>query len=204
MVNRHCTALAILLAASAAAQAQPPASARVCTAAIDYLRRNQIPESDRSVFFSGSLDRRQAWTQSDASPITVGDITVPAGADQVYVAYFLVRSVPDGGALSAKISIAAAANEQPTNYVNLHREAIKRARDHCLSHDLPQMDRSVRVNEYIDYHNPYRGGLSSDLEDFHFRYPVGATGCTATNDLSNLSSFEFDDVSRTVGDSFLA
>ncbi len=65
------------------------------------------------------------------------------------------------------------------------------------------MDRKARVNEYIDYHDPNVGTLSSTLEDFHFKYPQ-ETGCARTNDRSNLASFQFEDVMRTEGDTFIA
>ncbi|HUD86207.1 MAG TPA: hypothetical protein VMR17_07115, partial [Xanthobacteraceae bacterium] len=197
-------ATAIFIASCIPAQAQLSISTQACTAALAYLKQAQIQPLDRSIFFSGALDSSRTWTQSISLPIFSGDVTVPLTDDQVFLAYFLVRSVPDGGAVSAKISITAGPNDKPTNYVNLHRQAIKHADNRCLSRDLPRMDRVVRVNEYIDYHDPSKGGLSSDLEDFHFRYPVGSTSCAATNAPDVLSTFRFDNVSPTVGDSFLS
>ena len=116
----------------------------------------------------------------------------------------MTRSFPTSGAVSARVSVLGD-RKSATNYVDLYRSEIARGTNRCEPRGRPALlERRVRVNEYIDYHDPNVGGLSSTLEDFHFGYPVDPNRCVQTNDPSTVRAFQFNDVTRTQNDTFIA
>jgi hypothetical protein len=172
----------------------------ICIAASAFLAQNQIPIQDGMVVMAGMNSPRANWS---AAPIGTR-FTLPNEFTAAYLAYFLNRPNAPAGAISARISLEVATAVEKTNYVDVYRRAIDRGSDRCEPRGRATVDRRVRVNEYIDYHDPNAGTLSSTLEDFHFKYPLDETNCARTNDSSNIKSFELEDVTRTQGDTLVA
>jgi len=193
---------------AAPAGAQPP-SEMICTSATRYLAVNQLPIKNGMMLTTSDYRNSASW-QAAAAP-TLGtlvdtnspQIKVSGEVGQIYLAYFMARYFPSTGAVSAKVSVVDDA-KNPTNYVDVYRPPIARGEDRCEPRGRAQIERRVRVNEYIDYHDPAAGGLSSTLEDFHFSYPVDETHCRRTNDQSTVAAFQFDGVTRTKNDSYIA
>lgn len=177
----------------------------VCAAAVAFLSARQTSLQDRSLLISSNLSARD-WTWAPPSLLFgASEFSVRSDADWVYLAYFLVRDASDAGAISAKISVLTSTEEKPTNYIDLYRPEIKRGTNRCERRGRASIaNRSVRVNQYIDYHDPNVGGVNSDLEDFHFSYPAGDKDCLSTSAVPTLKAFKFDNVERTEGDTFIA
>jgi len=180
-----------------------PATARslgdtICSAAASFLARERIPIQDGMVLIAGRGS--PTWSISAIESRT----TLPPQFSEAYLAYFMSRSYPATGAVSAKISLAIANPADKTNYVDVYRPAIEPGTNSCERRGRATIDRRVRVNQYIDYHDPNIGTLNSTLEDFHFRYPRDDNRCARTNDPSAVRAFQFEGVDRTQGDTFVA
>jgi hypothetical protein len=172
----------------------------ICIAATAYLAQSQIPPQDGMLVVATTNSPTAPWTAA-----TLGfPITLPSQATAAYLAYFLSRPYAPAGAIAARIALQVADSSEKTNYVNVYRRAINRGSNRCEPRGRATVDRLARVNEYIDYHDPNVGALSSTLEDFHFKYPQEETACARTNDQANIRSFQFEDVTRTEGDTFIA
>ena len=185
-----------LTVTSGQASARPLGEA-VCNAAVAYLQRERSPIQDGMVLIAGRGSAN--WSVSQIESRT----TVPAQFSEAYVAYFLLRAFPETGAVSAKISIEIAQPSDKTNYVDVYRPAIERGTNSCEPRGRATIDRRVRVNQYIDFHDPNIGMLNSTLEDFHFKYPQDSR-CARTNDPSTIRVFQFEGVQKTQGDTFIA
>jgi hypothetical protein len=171
----------------------------ICAAASAFLAKSQMPVQDGMVLIASVNPPNVNWF-ADA----IGSrFTLPTQFPAAYLAYFINRPNAPAGAIAARISLQVLSPADKTNYVNVYRRAIDRGSNRCEPRGRAAIDRTVRVNEYIDYHDPNVGTLSSTLEDFHFKYPQDA-GCARTNDPSNVRSFQFEDVTRTQGDTFVA
>jgi hypothetical protein len=171
----------------------------ICAAASAFLTRNQMPIQDGILMIASASSPSANWSAAPAGfPVTLSNQVTAA-----YLAYFLNRPNAPAGAVAARISLRVASEAEKTNYVDVYRRAIDRGSNRCEPRGRAMVDRRVRVNEYMDYHDQNAGALSSTLEDFHFKYPQDV-GCARTNDLSNIRSFQFEDVTRTQGDTFIA
>lgn len=199
--TKLCCAVAFVCTASTTLAAQP-LTQQICASATAYLARQHTEIQDSMLLIAGDLSGT-AW--SPAPPLFFGQSQMPMQPtyDKAYLAYFVKRSIPSAGAISAKISLRSLAGDK-TNGVNVYRPAIARGENRCERRGRAVVDRTIRVNEYIDYHSPVVGGVSSTLEDFHFSYPGENDRCAQTNDQANISTFQFDNVERTQGDTFIA
>jgi hypothetical protein len=163
----------------------------ICIAASAFLAQNRIPIQDGMLLISGTNSPNANWSASTMGP----QLTLPTQFTAAYLAYFLNRPNAPAGAIAARISLQVLSEAEKTNYVDVYRRAIDRGSNRCEPRGRATVDRRVRVNEYIDYHDPNAGALSSTLDN---------SGCARTNDLSNIRSFQFEDVTRTQGDTFIA
>src|SRR5947209_17947889 len=162
-----------------------PATARslgdtICSAAAAFLARERIPVQDGMILISGRGS--PIWS----TPAVESTTTLPAQFSEAYLAYFISRSYRATGAVSAKISLQIAKPADKTNYVDVYRPAIERGSNSCEPRGRATIDRRVRVNQYMDYHDPNIGTLNSTLEDFHFRYPRDDNRCARTNEPSTV------------------
>lgn len=184
-----------------------PSSKRICAAALEYLSQSHSAIQDGMLL--ASSNNLSNWVSGgqpvygSLSQAQQPQILLPNGTDSVNLAYFMTKFFPTSGAVSAKVSVLTTSNYR-TNYVDLHRSRIAAGSDRCERRGRASLRRRVRVNEYIDYHDPRGGGLSSDLEDFHFNYPVGAAQCAGTNDPATINTFLFEGVKPTQGDTFIS
>lgn len=171
----------------------------ICNAASAFLAQNQMPIQDGVLLIANTRSSSANWLTA-----TVGSpFNLPRQFNEAYLAYFLNRPSAPAGAISARISLQVPSAGDKTNEVDIYRRAINRGANRCEPRGRALVDRKVRVNQYIDYHDPQVGTLSSALEDFHFRYPQ-ETGCVRTSDRANIGSFQFEDVMRTEGDNIIA
>jgi len=171
----------------------------ICITASAFLTKNQMSLQDGMLVVATSNSPNAQWS---AAPLG-SPVALPIQTTAAYLAYFLNRPNVPAGAIAARVSLRVASETDKTNYVNVYRRAIVRGSNSCERRGRAAIDRQVRVNEYIDYHDPNVGTLSSTLEDFHFKYPQDG-GCARTSDRSNIASFQFEDVMRTEGDTFVA
>ncbi len=170
----------------------------ICASATSYLASNQIPIRDGLLLFAEGDYPNGNWTQKGYDP----KIVVTPQSRQLFLAYYIARRSGSAGAVSAKISRKVERETDKTNYVDLYRPEIVAGSNSCERRGRSAMERRVRVNQYIDYHNG--DGTSSSLEDFHFRYPQESGECARTDDPSSRADFQFDGVKRTQGDTFFA
>lgn len=172
----------------------------ICAAASAFLAQRGMAASDGLMMFATVNAANAGWT-----PAPVGSpVVLPSQANQAFLAYFINRPGAPVGAIAARISLKIASlSEKRVNYVDVYRRAIDRGTNSCEPRGLAKIDRQVKVNAYIDFHDPSAGGVNSTLEDFHFKYPREA-GCAKTNDRAVVSSFQFEDVMRTEGDNVIA
>lgn len=200
-MNRWFSLAAGALAAAscpsmAPAQVQTP-SERICTAARAYLAKESRPIVGSLTLVAPDLGARK-WTVVDTAGLTAA-----SNVRRLYVAYFRAPGFEPAGAISVRTTLRAADNESGTNFVELYRPAIDRGLNRCETRGRGEVNASVRLNAYIDYHDPNRGGGNSSLEDFHFSYPTAANSCKRTDDSSGRRNFAFPDVTRTQGDTVL-
>jgi hypothetical protein len=201
--GRIAVSLILLTAWTELAVAQP-VSERICNAASLFAARNGIRPTDRMMLWNSTLNG-SAWRPAPIPALGVSELRAPKDIDRVYLAYFVVRTGASSGAVSAKISLSGSSNAKPTNQIELYRSAIDGRENRCERRGRRVFEnRYVRVNEYMDYHDLTRGGLNSTLEDFHFSYPVDPTLCLQTNAPQARETYQFDDVKRTSGDTFIA
>jgi hypothetical protein len=171
----------------------------ICISASAFLAQNNMTAQDGTMMVATVNSPRAAWSvASGGSPVVV-----PSQASQVFLAYFVNRPGASAGAVAARISLKTASASERTNDVQVYRRAIDRGTNRCEPRGRAMVDRSVKINEYMDYHDRAGGGVSSTLEDFHFKYPTD-TACVKTNNQDSVSSFQFEDVMRTEGDTFVA
>lgn len=176
-----------------------PSGEAICQSAVAFLLKiQQAPQNGTVLVAVGNWE--DGWTPKHYD----SRIVVSPSVRQVYLAYLVNRPYsPAGGAISIKISRAEVEGRNDrTNYVDLYRSAIERGNNSCEPRGRRQTDRQVRVNEYIDYHNG--GGISSKLEDFHFRYPKEDGDCQRTDNTASIRGFQFENVDRTKDDTILA
>jgi hypothetical protein len=179
--------------------ARSPSDA-ICESAAAYLSRNQIVPQNGAVLVAIGNYWDNGWTPKQYD----SRITVPSAVQQIYLAYLINRPYsPAAGAIAVKVSRAEVeGSNDRSNYVDLHRSEIYRDTNSCEPRGRRQRDRQVRVNEYIDYHNGT--GISSTLEDFHFRYPKEDGVCQRTDNVASRRDFQFDNVQPTKDDTFIA
>ena len=142
-------------------------------------------------------------------PLVAGDIRSVSGASVgaannvsvLYVAYVRPKGFEDAGAVSVRIAVPAGDHGKPTNEVEVYRPAIARGTNRCEPVGRYEIDTTVRLNQYIDYHADGGSRANSTLEDFHFSYPVYPRNCVKTDRGSLRRTFAFgSDVTRTQGD----
>ena len=196
-----CTSVISIASLAAGAVAARPLGNQICSAATAYLVKNQMPIQDGMLLVSDRGLSNATW-----SPAAVESrVVLPAQSSEAYVAYFMSRPFSVTGAVSAKVSLEIVkAQNNKTNYVDVYRPAIDPGTNSCDRRGRASIERRVRVNEYMDYHDPNVGMLSSTLEDFHFKYPRDDGRCARTNDPSTINAFQFEGVRRTQGDTFIA
>ena len=187
--------------------AQNP-SEQICALSTAFLAKKQLPIQNGMLLAIDGSGSGDLW--KSANPPSYGptdpnnpQLTVSHDRGQVSLAYFMTQYYPSTGAILAKVSVQGDA-KTASNYVDVYRPAIARGANRCEPRGRATVERRVRVNEYIDYHDPNAGGLSSTLEDFHFSYPTGTNQCAQTNDSATIRTFQFDGVTRTQGDSFIS
>ena len=171
----------------------------ICQSAAAYMSRNQlVPQNGTVLVAVGNYEKGWAPTQYGSR------ITVAPAVQQVFLAYLINRPYsPASGAVSVKVSREEIeGSNDRSNYVALYRSEIARESNSCEPRGRRERERQVRVNEYIDYHNGV--GISSTLEDFHFRYPKENGDCQRTDNLASRRDFQFDNVQPTKDDTFIA
>jgi len=195
--QRWLLASAALILTTLASSAQPP-SLQICSAAQNYFGSGNVPNGE-IILMAEALSASAKWT-----PLTqLGDTPFSHTTHVVYLAYFFsapyvtypgAEGSDPAGAISIKVSVATAQRSARTTAVELYRPGIPRGANRCESHGLPAINnRSVDVNEYIDYHD--RRGNSSNIEDFHLRYPYGRTKCAYTDRPQAVAgTFQFEGV----------
>lgn len=194
---------AVIITASLAAGpvAARPLGDQICSAATAYLAKNQIPIQDGMLLVSGRGLSNATWS----SAAIESRFLLPSQSSEAHLAYFMSRPFTVTGAVSAKVSLEIVKGQNnKTNHVDVYRPAIVPGTNSCERRGRASIERRVRVNEYIDYHDPNVGMLSSTLEDFHFKYPQDDGRCARTNNPSNINAFQFEGVRRTQGDTFVA
>lgn len=156
------------------------------------------------MFLAATSLKSRAWQQVSA-PVTGAAFGAARNVDFLYVAYVRPRAFEQAGAVSLRIAVPAGEHGQRTNMVEIYRPAIARGTNRCEPAGRYAVETTVRVNQYIDYHDPATGGASSALEDFHLAYPVHPRGCVRTDRGRLRSTFAFgSDVTRTRGDTLAA
>ena len=172
----------------------------ICASAAAYLSRNPQAAQNGTVLVAIDKYWENGWTPKQYD----SKVTVRPGVQQVFLAYLINRPyAPAAGAVTVKISRAEVeGSNERSNYVDIHRSEILRDTNSCEPRGRRQRDQQVRVNEYIDYHNGT--GISSKLEDFHFRYPKEDGACQRTDNPESRRRFQFDNVERTKDDTFVA
>lgn len=171
----------------------------ICDAAKTFLAQRKMPASNGLMMYATERLAKASWIAASAG----SPIVVPSQINEVYLAYFTNRPEAPAGAIAARVSLKIANANARTNYVDVYRRAIDRGTNSCEPRGRAEISRQVRLNAYIDFHDPVAGGVNSTLEDFHFKYPREA-GCARTNDRAVVSSFQFEDVMRTQGDNVVA
>jgi hypothetical protein len=195
----NCAIVIGIASLTTGAVAARPLGDQICSAAAAYLAKSQMPIQDGMLLVSA----RGSATWSPAA--IESRFSLPAQSSEAYLAYFMSRSYSATGAVSAKISLEIVkAENDKTNYVDVYRPAIDPGTNSCERRGRASIQRRVRVNEYMDYHDPSVGMLSSTLEDFHFKYPQDDGRCARTNNPSHINAFQFEGVRRTQGDTFIA
>jgi hypothetical protein len=192
-----CALITSLILASTGTIFAQPGSEVICSAAQNFLARTHTDIQFDSLLASESLTAATQWNaQQQATPGAVS-----RNGHAVYFAYLFNKRDPDAaGAVSIKVSVVATAPQDRTPSIELYRPAIAKGSNRCEPRGRTAIEgRHVRINEYIDYHS--RRGSTSNIEDFHFRYPVGGTNCGRTDEPNAAAeSFQFPDVNPTTGD----
>lgn len=194
-----CVVILLAFAVSDSVAAQTT-SEEICSKAMANVAQTRTTLPERTILAAANLSG--TWTASRANPFGPAPLGVATDVDRLFVAYLRAAPSERPGAVSIRIALKAGANDRPTNLVELTRTAIPRGINRCEIRGRPAMRRTVRVNQYIDYHN--RGGANSSLEDFHFHYPVNTTGCERTDNTFARQTFAFEDVTPTRGDTLFA
>jgi hypothetical protein len=190
----------ILLLPAGPAAAQQTLSDKICAAARAHLR-NLPAQPLFATFLASANFRKGDWTQVSPGQLAAKNVANGNHASALYMAYIRPTHFDAAGALSVRIAIPAEGKVQPTNEVEIYRPAIAPGLNRCEPRGRKTIDRSVRVNQYIDYHA--RGAANSSLEDFHFAYPVQTRTCFRTDRTQrSRDSHLFEDVRPTQGDSF--
>lgn len=195
-----CAAVIGVITSTVGPTAARPLGDQICSAATAFLVKSQMPIQDGMLLISGRLSNT-AW-----SPAAIESrFLLPPQFPEAYLAYFMSRPFSATGAVSAKVSLEIVkAQNNRTNYVDVYRPAMDPRTNSCERRGRASIERRVRVNEYLDFHDPNVGMLSSTLEDFHFKYPRDDGRCARTNDPSTINAFQFEGVRRTQGDTFIA
>ncbi len=193
-------AVALLLPAGQAA-ARATLSERICAEARKHLQ-TLPPQAAFSAFLATTDYRQGRWTRVSSQKFSASTIPDSADSQWLYVAYLRQSWTGDAGALSVRIAAPAENGRPRTNQVELLRPAIRRGVNRCEPRGRRTIDRTVRVNQYIDYHR--RDAMNSSLEDFHFAYPTTDRSCTRTDRKEAKESYLFENVERSAGDSFIA
>lgn len=194
-----CCTIAFFLIAVPQSIAAQTSSGRICAAATAYLSRTGAALPGRAILAAASL--AGDWKTSIATPLAPGTLRANQNVDHLFVAYFRAAAPEQPGVVSIRIALKAGPNELPTNLVEIVRPAIPRGTNRCESRGRPELNDTVRVNQYIDYHD--RGGTSSSMENFHFRYPVNVADCARTDNPFTRQSFAFENVTPTRGDTLI-
>jgi hypothetical protein len=200
--------IALLLISAPPTNAQPTTNA-ICAAARSYFSSGDAPAGTELLLMSESLVKNAQWT---ALPPWASDTPFSRSAGAVYFAYFFSAPyVPyfgdtseQAGAISIKISVATDVTSDRTSTIVLYRPPIQAGTNRCERRGRPAINgRHVGINEYIDYHN--RTGNSSNIEDFHFRYPYGTTNCANTDRPEDVArTFQFDGLKPAPSDTIVA
>ncbi len=193
---------ALPFASSAWSQTQ---SRSICSAALTYLATANRTPRDEGLFVSGSLSARSAWV-----PLTQAGSGLAVASRTAYLAYFFSApfvgpsSSQAAGAMSIKVSVLRRDEAPKARSIEAYRSEIPRGSNRCEPRGRREItNRRVPINEYIDFHE--RRGSSSDLEDFHFRYPYGTDQCANTNRPAEVAAtFQFPNVRHTTGDTVVA
>jgi hypothetical protein len=173
-------------------------SDRICTAVQAHLSRATGLEGP--MFLATTRLNGATWQQVSAR-FSSAAFGVAQNVDYLYVAYVRPRTFEQAGAISLRIAVPAGERGHRTNRVEIYRPAIAAGTNRCEPRGRYRIDTTVRLNQYIDYHDPAGGRANSALEDFHLSYPVQSRGCTRTDRGLLRSTFAFgSDVTRTQGD----
>ena len=189
--------LSLVSAAALPARAQTM-SDRICAAAQAHLARsNQLVAP---TFLAAASLNSRTW-QAISAPVTGASVGAADNVRVLYVAYIRPRSFEEAGAVAVRIAVPAGEHGKPTNEVEVYRPAIARGTNRCEPVGRYEIDTTVRLNQYIDYHGESGGRANSTLEDFHFSYPVYPRSCVKTDRGALRRTFAFgSDVTRTQGD----
>jgi hypothetical protein len=191
------TVLSFLSAGALPARAQT-ISDKICTAAQAHLARTG--ELVAPTFLAAASLNSRAW-QAISAPVTGASVGAASGVNVLYVAYVRPKAFEDAGAVAVRIAVPAGEYGKPTNEVEVYRPAIARGTNRCEPVGRYEIDTTVRLNQYIDYHADGGGRANSTLEDFHFSYPVYPRNCVKTDRGSLRRTFAFgSEVTRTQGD----
>jgi hypothetical protein len=171
---------------------------RICAAARSYLSRS--PALTGATFLATADLNSRSWARV-ANPIFASSsINAAANVDFLYIAYMRPTAFDEAGAVALRIAVPVSKSGRPTNRVDIHRPAIARDVNRCEPRGRYPVSTNVRLNQYIDYHNVDRGRPNSALEDFHFAYPSISGNCTRTDQGNARATYNFEDVTRTQGD----
>jgi hypothetical protein len=197
--RRSLLASGALIFSSLVSSAQPP-SLEICTAAQNSLRPGDIPNGE-VLLMTEALSSHPKWrvlAPNNDTPFgqTTHLIYLAYFFSAPYVQFYGAEGSESAGAISIKVSVMTAQSAARTASIELYRPAIERGANRCESRGLPAINnRSVGINEYMDYHG--RRGNSSNIEDFHFRYPYGRTRCAYTDRPQAVAdTFRFEGVER--------
>jgi len=166
-------------------------SSRICASAAASLGQASAITSDGAVLISTDM---QVWHR--ASSEEFGSNKVDPNASTVFIAYLIAREQANSGALAVRISRKISNENEKTNSVSIYRPEIAQGENPCESRRRREIDRTVTVNQYIDFHESR--GINSDLEAFHFHY-LNNNKCEDTKSPDHLPVFKFEDVKRTSG-----
>ncbi len=186
-----------LLSVNAPVHAQTM-SDRICNAVRGHLAGTAALLTP--TFLAAASLNSRSW-QAISAPVMGASVGAADGVSILYVAYVRPKAFEDAGAVSVRIAVPAAENQKPTNEVEIYRPAISPGINRCESAGRYEIDTTVRINQYIDYHAEGGTRANSTLEDFHFSYPVYPRNCVKTDRGALRRTFAFgSDVTRTQGD----
>jgi hypothetical protein len=197
IIHAGFTGIVVLSLHAVPANAQTM-SDKICAAVQGHLARSAAL-SGPTFLAAASLGSR-SW-QPVSAPVNGASVGAAANVDVLYVAYLRPRPFEEAGAISVRIAVPVGERGRPTNDVEVYRPAIARGLNRCEPRGRHEIDRTVRLNQYIDYHAEAGGRANSTLEDFHFSYPLYPRSCIRTDRGLLRRTFAFgSDVTRTQGD----